>query len=119
MQLTVSLTGEPAAIESVLVMMLKHLRNGQAVQFKTAIHPESQQGIEGLVEVQAGEEELAFWKQALAMLDQAEVLKLQGQEFADWARDRLKAMDVPMERKIATYAQLVTLEREQSPLSTV
>ncbi|AZB72863.1 hypothetical protein [Synechococcus elongatus] len=117
MKLTVSLEGEPAAIESVLVMVLRHLRSGQEIQFSTAIHPESGQGLEGLVEMQAPEEELAFWREALKLLDQAERLRLQGTEFADWLRDRLKPMDIPLERKVSTYAQLCTLEREQSPLS--
>jgi hypothetical protein len=112
MNLTVSLSGEPAAIESVLLMVLRHLRRGQAISFSTAIHPESGQGLEGLVELEGSSEELAFWKSALSLLDQAEILKLQGQDFADWARDKLKAMDVPVERKVATYAQLCTLERE-------
>lgn len=117
MKLTLSLDGEPAAIESVLVMILRHLRNGQAVQFSTAIHPESGQGLEGLVEMNAPAEELAFWREALTLLDQAERLRLEGPEFANWLRDRLKAMDIPLERKVSTYAQLCTLEREQSPLS--
>jgi hypothetical protein len=93
-------------------MVLRHMRRGQAVDFSTAIHPESGQGLEGLVELKGGSEELAFWKSALLLLDRAEMLQLQGQEFSDWAREKLKAMDVPVERKVATYAQLCTLERE-------
>lgn len=118
MKLTISLDGEPAAIEGVLSRVLEHLRSGDAVHFSSTIHPERSLGVEGIVEVSAQATELAHWKAALALLAQAQRLRLQGADFDQWVMAKLKAMDLPEEQSIPIFAQLSAMERALAQKST-
>lgn len=108
MKLSISVEGDPAAIEGVICRILEHLHGGEAVSFRSAIQPESAMGVEGWVEVQATQPELAAWKQALALVDQGRSLRLQDQSLIDWLKTQVKAMDIPDEQKLPIFAQLYT-----------
>ena len=111
MKLTISIDGSPAAIDGVLGRILEQLRQGDALNFSSTIHPERSLGLEGIIECTATAEELGLWKQALALFEQAQQAGLTGQAFDRWMIDQLKATQLPEETLIPIFAQLSTLER--------
>jgi hypothetical protein len=109
MKLTISVEGAPAAIDGILGRILEQLRQGTALNFSSTLHPERSLGVEGIVECKSTVEELAIWKQGLALFEQG----LRGPEFDRWLIARLKATALPEETLIPIFAQLSALEREQ------
>jgi hypothetical protein len=109
MKLTLSIEGEPAAIESILAQMLMHLRGGQPVNFSTSVQPESGMGVEGIIEFKSEESELARWQDCLGWLEEARGLNLEEEPLKDWLVARLKAQDWPREVCVPIYAQLLAM----------
>lgn len=112
MKLTISVDGDPAAIEGVLYRIREHLRNGIAVNFKSAIQPESSMGVEGFIDLRATESELSHWKAGLDLLDQAREKGLTGQAAVDWVKQEVKAMDLTEEKMLPIFVQLYTMMKD-------
>ncbi len=113
MKLTISVDGDPAAIEGVLARIQEHMRHGEAVSFKSAIQPESNMGVEGFIEMRASTEELEAWFEGIGLLRHGQrALKLEGQALIDWLKTQVKAMDVLDEKKLPIFAQLYTMVKE-------
>lgn len=109
MKLSISVEGNPAAIEGILARMVEHLRSGDAVNFKSAIHPESAMGVEGFIELKTSDTELQAWREALDLLEQSQALQLQGADLVTWLKQRVKQMDIPEEQQLPIFAQLYAL----------
>lgn len=109
MKLTLSIEGEPAAVESILAQMLSYLRGGQPVNFSTSVQPESGMGVEGIIEFKSEEEELLRWRSALGWLEEARGLNLEEAALKDWLVARLKAQGWSREACVPIYAQLLAM----------
>lgn len=112
MKLTISVDGDPAAIEGVLHRIREHLRNGVAVNFKSAIQPESSMGVEGFIDLRATETELGHWKAGLDLLTQAREQGLAGQPAVDWIKQEVKAMDLDEDKMLPIFVQLYTMLKD-------
>jgi hypothetical protein len=112
MKLTISVDGNPAAIEGVLYRIREHLRSGEAVNFKSAIQPESSMGVEGYIDLRANHTELGHWKAGLELLNQAKVRGLAGQAAVDWVKQEVKAMDLTEEQMLPIFVQLYTMIKD-------
>lgn len=113
MKLTISVDGDPAAIEGVLARIHEHLRGGEAVNFRSAIQPESNMGVEGFIEMKSATDELAAWKAGLELLQEGQqVLELRGQALTDWLKKKIKAMEIPEAQMLPIFAQLYTMVKE-------
>lgn len=120
MKLTISVDGDPAAIEGILARIHEHLRGGEAVTFKSAIQPESNMGVEGFIEMQSATDELQAWKHGLDLLQEGrERLKLRGKPLTDWLKQRIKEMDISEEQMLPIFAQLYTMAKEEEEKSTL
>ncbi|MFZ4665504.1 MAG: hypothetical protein ACOYME_03675 [Prochlorotrichaceae cyanobacterium] len=111
MKLTISVDGEPAAIDGILARILEQIRQGEAVNFSATIHPERSLGVEGIIEVKSTTPELAAWKQGLAIFAAGQAQGLQGEEFDRWLLTQLKATELPQDTLIPIFAQLSAMER--------
>jgi hypothetical protein len=109
MKLTLSVEGEPAAIEGLLAQMLTHLRGGEPVNFSTSVQPESGMGVEGIIEFKSEAQELSQWRQALAWLPEVRELSLDEAAMKEWLVDRIKAQGWPRETCVPIYAQLLAM----------
>lgn len=117
MKLTISVDGDPAAIEGVLYRIHEHLRSGKAVNFKSAIQPESAMGVEGYIDVRATQTELGHWKAGLVLLEQARAQGLVGQAAVDWLKQGVKAMDLTEAQMLPIFVQLYTLLKDEEARS--
>jgi hypothetical protein len=111
MKLTISVDGEPAAIDGILARILEQIRQGEAVNFSATIHPERSLGVEGIIEFKSTTPELAAWKQGLAIFAAGQAQGLQGEEFDRWLLTQLKATELPQDTLIPIFAQLSAMER--------
>lgn len=112
MKLTISVDGDPAAVEGVLYRIREHLRQGEAVNFKSAIQPESAMGVEGYIDLRATQTELGHWKAGLALLDEARAAGLAGQAAVDWLKQGVKAMDLGEDQMLPIFVQLYTMLKD-------
>ncbi|NJN30297.1 MAG: hypothetical protein HC824_07570 [Synechococcales cyanobacterium RM1_1_8] len=112
MKLTISVDGEPAAIEGVLTRIREHLRNGVAVNFKSAIQPESCMGVEGFIDFRSSQSELGAWRSGLDLLAQVQAEALVGQAAVDRLKQEVRAMDLPEEKLLPIFVQLYTMMKE-------
>ena len=119
MKVTISVDGDPAAIEGILQHMIhEHVRGGEAVNFESTIQPESNMGVQGFIKVQSAAEELRSWREGLELFQEGrQVLKLRGQDLVDWLKKKIKAMDIPEEQMLPIFAQLYTMVKEEEETS--
>lgn len=111
MKLTISVDGEPAALDGILTRILEQIRGDEAINFSATIHPERSLGVEGIIECRATVEELGPWQQGLRWFAQAQAEGLRGAEFDRWILGKIKATDWPESTAIPIFAQLSALER--------
>lgn len=119
MKLTISVDGDPAAVEGVLYRIREHLRQGQAINFKSAIQPESSMGVEGYIDLRATQTELSHWKAGLTLLEQARAAGLQGQAAVDWVKQGVKAMDLSEDQMLPIFVQLYTMIKDAEAAAEV
>ena len=119
MKVTISVDGDPAAIEGILQHMIhEHVRGGEAVNFESTIQPEKNVGVQGFIKVQSATDELQAWKEGLELLQEGrQILKLRGQELINWLKKKIKAMDIPEEQMLPIFAQLYTMIKEEEEKS--
>jgi hypothetical protein len=119
MKLSISVEGDPAAIEGILARVLEHIRAGEAFTFKSAIHPESGMGVEGFLNLKGDEAETQIWREALDLLEESKLLRLEGLAFVDWLKQKVKQMDIPEEQQIPIFAQLYTMAHDQGRVQSL
>ncbi len=112
MKLSISVEGDPAAIEGVLARALEHIRSGQPFTFKSAVHAESGMGLEGFLDLKGEEAETRTWREALDLLEQSRILRLEGPALIDWLKQKVKQMEIPEEQQIPIFAQLYTMAHD-------